>query len=254
MGRKSGRGKLQQQQQQQQEPQQQQKGVKDTEDFCLKARNPGQYNQQLPVCPLCEQNHCFSDCPFHHYEEEGWREVLEHPAPRMDEAEPFLSYEVMLDWVMDPEWNWEDLPMVVDLLWARDGEHWERWEQHCYRASFANLAAVVINYLAPNMGLPQQVELQVGGSTPTCTLIGLEGGYLPLPPHKGELHQFPATEGGPHQSPMTEGETDQSLEKEGDYLPLPPPPLEGDYLLLPPPPIEGDYLQLPPSPLVGDYL
>ncbi|MGH0138116.1 UNVERIFIED_CONTAM: hypothetical protein FKN15_016103 [Acipenser sinensis] len=62
----------------------------------------------------------------------------------------------MLDWVSDPEWNWEDLPKVVDLLWARDGEHWEHWEQHYYPVSFVNPAAVVINYLAADMGLPPQ--------------------------------------------------------------------------------------------------
>ncbi|MGH0144475.1 UNVERIFIED_CONTAM: hypothetical protein FKN15_002904 [Acipenser sinensis] len=110
----------------------------------------------------------------------------------------------MLDWVLDPEWNWEDLPKVVDLLWARDGEHWERWEQHYFSVPFVNQAAVVINYLAADMGLPQQVDFQVGGATPTCTLTGLEGklllspspppaggGRLLLPPPQQQLQQRP---------------------------------------------------------------
>ncbi|MGH0128472.1 UNVERIFIED_CONTAM: hypothetical protein FKN15_034930 [Acipenser sinensis] len=121
-------------------------------------------------------------------QQQVWREVPEHPQPRREETEPFPSSEEMLDWVSDPEWNWEDLPKVVDLLWARDGEHWEHWEQHYYPVPFVNPAAVVINYLAADMGLPQQVDFQVGGATPTCTLTGLEGKCLlsPSPPAEGK--------------------------------------------------------------------
>ncbi|MGH0134824.1 UNVERIFIED_CONTAM: hypothetical protein FKN15_021821 [Acipenser sinensis] len=196
----------------------------------------------------------------------------------------------MLDWVSDPEWNWEDLPKAVDLLWARDGENWEHWEQHYSPVPFVNPVAVVINYLAADMGMPQQVDFQVGGATPTCTLTGLEGKCLlslsppaegkfllsPSPPAEGkcllvapsEPHQSPASEGEPHQSPASEGDPHQSRASEGDphqsrasegdphqspardYTLLPP-PLPGDYTLLPPPQ-PGDYTLLPP-PLPGDY-
>ncbi|MGH0136646.1 UNVERIFIED_CONTAM: hypothetical protein FKN15_024451 [Acipenser sinensis] len=105
----------------QQQPQQQQEEVKDTGEVCLKARNPGRYDQPSPVCPLCEQKHLCADCPFRYDEEQEWRKVPEQPQPRREETEPFPSSEEMLDWVSDSEWNWEDLPKVVDLLWARDG-------------------------------------------------------------------------------------------------------------------------------------
>ncbi|MGH0168313.1 UNVERIFIED_CONTAM: hypothetical protein FKN15_054170 [Acipenser sinensis] len=130
----------------------------------------------------------------------------------------------MLDWVSDPEWNWEDLPKVVDLLWARYGEHWEHWEQHYYPVPFVNPAAVVINYLAADMGLPQQVDFQVGGATPTCTLTGLEGKCLLSPsppaeeecllvsPSEAEPHRSPAIGGAPHQSPAIGGEPASPLQ------------------------------------------
>ncbi|MGH0116806.1 UNVERIFIED_CONTAM: hypothetical protein FKN15_051532 [Acipenser sinensis] len=68
-----------------------------------------------------------------------------------------------------------------------------------------------------------------------------EGESHPSPVTKGELHQSPLTEGEPHQSPVTEGEPLQSPVTEGE--PHQSPEI-GDYLLLPPPPLEGDYLQL----------
>ncbi|MGH0169280.1 UNVERIFIED_CONTAM: hypothetical protein FKN15_056605 [Acipenser sinensis] len=165
----------------------------------------------------------------------------------------FPSSKEMLDWVADPEWNWEDLQKVVDLLWARDGEHWECWEQHYYPVPFVNPAAVLINYLAADMGLPQQVAFQVGGATSTCTLTGLKGDYLQLPSppageecllvsppapegqepslpspapeggvpplspeREGEPHQSPASEGDPHRSPAREGDPHQSPASEGE--------------------------------------
>ncbi|MGH0133316.1 UNVERIFIED_CONTAM: hypothetical protein FKN15_064811 [Acipenser sinensis] len=139
--------------------------------------------------------------------------------PRRENTEPFPSSEEMLDWALDPEWNWEDLPKVVDLLWARDGEHWECWEQHYFPVPFVNPAAVVINYWAAGMGLPQQVDFQVIGATSTCTLTGLQGRCLlspslpaegkcllsPSPPAEekcllvapSEPHPSPARRGGP---------------------------------------------------------
>ncbi|MGH0148825.1 UNVERIFIED_CONTAM: hypothetical protein FKN15_013493 [Acipenser sinensis] len=161
-------------------------------------------------------------------QQQVWREVPEHPQPRREETEPFPSSEEMRDWVLDPEWNWEDLPKVVDLLWARDGEH---WEQHYYPVPFVNPAAVVINYLAADMGLPQQVDFQVGGATPTCTLTGLEGKCLlsPSPPAEGKCRLSP--------SPPAEGKC----------LLSPSPPAEGKCLLSPSPPAEGKCLLVSPS-------
>ncbi|MGH0150885.1 UNVERIFIED_CONTAM: hypothetical protein FKN15_056245 [Acipenser sinensis] len=168
----------------------------------------------------------------------------------------------MLDWVSDPEWNWENLPKVVDLLWARDVEHWEHWKQHYYPVPFVNPAAVVINYLAADMGLPQQVDFQVGGATPTCTLTGLEGKCLLSPSHPAEEECLlvspsqPAeeecllvspSEAEPHQFPAIGGDyTLLPPSSPGDYMLLPP-SSPGDYTLLPPS-SPGDYTLLPPSP------
>ncbi|MGH0136647.1 UNVERIFIED_CONTAM: hypothetical protein FKN15_024452 [Acipenser sinensis] len=114
------------------------------------------------------------------------------------------------------------------------------------------------------MGLPQQVDFQVGGATPTCTLTGLEGKFLlsPSPPAEGKCLLSPSppaeeefllvspSEAEPHQSPAREAELHQSPAKGGDYTLLPP-PLPGDYTLLPPL-SPGDYTLLPPSS-PGDY-
>ncbi|MGH0151616.1 UNVERIFIED_CONTAM: hypothetical protein FKN15_037056 [Acipenser sinensis] len=214
MGRK-GHKKLQQQ------PRQQHEEVKDTEEVRLKARNPGQYDQPSLVCPLCEQKYRFADYPFRHNEEQEWREVPEHPQPRREEREPFPSSEEMLDWVSDPEWNWKDFPKVVDLLWARDGEHWEHWKQHYWNRH--------------------------------CRLPAPEGEVPPLSPEReGETHQSPASEGDLHQSPATG--RDYTLlppPSPGDYTLLPP-PSPGDYMLLPPPsPEDNTLLPHPALPPLG---
>ncbi|MGH0132109.1 UNVERIFIED_CONTAM: hypothetical protein FKN15_048748 [Acipenser sinensis] len=46
----------------------------------------------------------------------------------------------------------EALPAVINLLWARDGERWEAWEQQHHPASLPDIAAMVLNYLAADMG------------------------------------------------------------------------------------------------------
>ncbi|MGH0151273.1 UNVERIFIED_CONTAM: hypothetical protein FKN15_059131 [Acipenser sinensis] len=104
------------------------------------------------------------------------QQQAEPPAPKREEAEYYPSSEEMMEWVTDSAWNWEDIPMVVDLLWGRDGDRWEHWDQHHYPA---NPATVVINYMAAVMGLPQQVEFQ---------------GRLPgAPTARGRLHAAPAS-------------------------------------------------------------
>ncbi|MGH0147451.1 UNVERIFIED_CONTAM: hypothetical protein FKN15_069923 [Acipenser sinensis] len=81
--------------------------------------------------------------------------------------------------------------MAVDLLWARDGEQWEAWEQQHHPASLSDIAAVVINYLAAEMGMPPQVRSPLGGATPTppSQAVGMS-----TPGLRGELHQSPVTE------------------------------------------------------------
>ncbi|MGH0186755.1 UNVERIFIED_CONTAM: hypothetical protein FKN15_022258 [Acipenser sinensis] len=216
-------------------------------------------------------------------QQQVWREVPEHPQPRREEMEPFPSSEEMLDWVSDPEWNWEDLPKVVDLLWARDGEHWEHWEQYYYPVPIVNPAAMGKCLLSPSPpaeeecllvspSQPAEEEcLLVSPSQPAeeeCLLVSpseTEGEPHQSPAREAEPHQSPAREAEPHQSPAREAEQHQSPARGGDYTLLPPlspgdytllPLLsaEGEYLLVPPPPLWEDCLLLPPPPAEGEYL
>ncbi|MGH0126499.1 UNVERIFIED_CONTAM: hypothetical protein FKN15_048816 [Acipenser sinensis] len=153
----------------------------------------------------------------------------------------------MLDWVSDPEWNWEDLPKVVDLLWARDGEHWERWEQHYSPVPFVNPAAMMINYLAAGMGLPQEVEFQ---ETTRCRHLHWQEqssrSCLCLRCKEQSclcFHHPQRQETEQQELPLTSPAGEEQQE-----LPLPPPPPPGaeqQELTLPPPPAEGEYLLAP---------
>ncbi|MGH0164866.1 UNVERIFIED_CONTAM: hypothetical protein FKN15_050266 [Acipenser sinensis] len=183
------------------------------------------------------------------------REEPERPEPMKEKHQRPIPSREILDWLVDPKRNFEEaLPMAVDLLWATDGEQWETWEQQHHPASLFDLAAVVINYLAADMGMPPQVRFPSGGATPTPLpqAVGTS-----TPGSRGELHQSPVTEREPHQSPVTEGEPYQSpvterephqspvTEREPHQSPVTEgephqPPEIGDYLLLPPPPLEGD--------------
>ncbi|MGH0163434.1 UNVERIFIED_CONTAM: hypothetical protein FKN15_045136 [Acipenser sinensis] len=100
----------------------------------------------------------------------------------------------ILDWLVDTKGNFEEaLPMAINLLWARDGEQWEAWEQQHHLASLTNLAAVVINYQSlVTEGEPHQSP-EIGDYLllPPPPLVGdyllllpppLEGDYLLLPP------------------------------------------------------------------------
>ncbi|MGH0174928.1 UNVERIFIED_CONTAM: hypothetical protein FKN15_073593 [Acipenser sinensis] len=66
-----------------------------------------------------------------------------------------LSSEGIWDWLAEPEREIVDaFPAVISLLWARDGERWEAWEQKHHPASLPDIAAMVLNYLAADMGGP----------------------------------------------------------------------------------------------------
>ncbi|MGH0144247.1 UNVERIFIED_CONTAM: hypothetical protein FKN15_055051 [Acipenser sinensis] len=176
------------------------------------------------------------------------------------------------DWLLDSEGNLKEaLPMVIDLLWARDGEQWEACKKQHRPASLLDIAAMVLNYLAADMGGASPSLVPSGGATPTPTpqTVGTstpeprgethqspatEREQHQSPENEGKQHQSPATKGKPHQSPATEGEPHQSLVFEGDYPLLPPLPPMGDYLLLLPPPPGGDYLLLLPLLPEGDHL
>ncbi|MGH0125689.1 UNVERIFIED_CONTAM: hypothetical protein FKN15_071737 [Acipenser sinensis] len=210
--------------------------------------------------------HTVKICPFQEEEEEEPAQVgrrtqegPEHPQPRREETEPFPSSEEMLDWVSDPEWNWEDLPKVVDLLWARDGEHWEHWEQHYYPVPFVNPAAVVINYLAADMGLPQQVDFQTQGDY-TLLPPSSPGDYTLLPPSLAGAERpelplpLPPSPAGAEQQELSLPPPMPGAEQQELPLPPPLPPAEGECLLGPLPPAEGQCLLSPLPPAEGKCL
>ncbi|MGH0132630.1 UNVERIFIED_CONTAM: hypothetical protein FKN15_058541 [Acipenser sinensis] len=54
---------------------------------------------------------------------------------------------------------------VIDLLWARDGEQWEAWEQQHRPVSLLDIAAMVFNNLAADMGGAPPSPVPSGGAT-----------------------------------------------------------------------------------------
>ncbi|MGH0157296.1 UNVERIFIED_CONTAM: hypothetical protein FKN15_043986 [Acipenser sinensis] len=64
----------------------------------------------------------------------------EHPVSTKEKYEGPGSSK---DWPADPEGRMNrDLSGVIDLMWARDGERWEAWEQQHHPASLLEIAAM----------------------------------------------------------------------------------------------------------------
>ncbi|MGH0116169.1 UNVERIFIED_CONTAM: hypothetical protein FKN15_074810 [Acipenser sinensis] len=85
------------------------------------------------------------------------REEPEHPAsmgedPLAQRRTSPLSSEGIWDWLADPERNVEAAhPDVINLLWARDRERWETWEQQRRPASILDITFMVLDYLRADM-------------------------------------------------------------------------------------------------------
>ncbi|MGH0116099.1 UNVERIFIED_CONTAM: hypothetical protein FKN15_023132 [Acipenser sinensis] len=81
--------------------------------------------------------------------------------PPLPTSPPSPPSQEIWDWLMHPEADlFHDLPIAINTLWRRDGGRWEKWEAQHHPASFAELALMVVNYLAVDMGeAPVKVEL-----------------------------------------------------------------------------------------------
>ncbi|MGH0148883.1 UNVERIFIED_CONTAM: hypothetical protein FKN15_049130 [Acipenser sinensis] len=144
---------------------------------------------------------------------------------------------------------WELLSTVgCGIAWARDGERWEAWEQQHHPASLPDIAAMVLNYLAADMGetllLPSPAPKGEEPSLPSPAPKGEEPS-LPSPPAEGEclLVSAPPPEGQEHECPQPKMRTEEE-----ECLLFPSPPAEGEYLLVSPSLPRGEEDQeLPPQ-------
>ncbi|MGH0117993.1 UNVERIFIED_CONTAM: hypothetical protein FKN15_042768 [Acipenser sinensis] len=178
MGKSSRRRKQQQQQQQQQEAQQQQR-VLTTLDVCLTCLKGEEW-----CFAVGEVGHMAPDQPLPWQE----RKEPEHPARVREDPHPPrrknpVSSEGIWDWLAEPEREFMvAFPAVINLLWARDGERWEAWEQKHHPASLPDITAMVLNYLAADMrGAPLMFPVPEG-----------EEPSLPSPVPEGEEPSLPS--------------------------------------------------------------
>ncbi|MGH0165426.1 UNVERIFIED_CONTAM: hypothetical protein FKN15_048611 [Acipenser sinensis] len=116
----------------------------------------------LDVCSTCLKGEewCFAVGEVGHIAPDQpppWKEKEEPERPVREDLHPrkrtnALSSEGVWDWLVEPGRDYEEaLPAVINLLWARDGERWETWEQQHHPASLPDIAAMVLNYLAADM-------------------------------------------------------------------------------------------------------
>ncbi|MGH0116221.1 UNVERIFIED_CONTAM: hypothetical protein FKN15_000148 [Acipenser sinensis] len=186
MGR-SGRRKQQQHQQQ-----------------CGAGRRSHCISTTLDVCLTCLKGEewCFAVGEVGHIAPDQpppWqeKEEPERPARVREDLHPpkrtsALSSEGVWDWLVEPGIDYEEaLPVVINLLWARDGERWETWEQQHHPASLPDL---VLNYLAADMGgVPPSPGKKGEAPLPSPAPKGEEP-PLPSPAPKGEEPSLPSPE------------------------------------------------------------
>ncbi|MGH0129162.1 UNVERIFIED_CONTAM: hypothetical protein FKN15_038850 [Acipenser sinensis] len=112
-------------------------------------------------CGRCEvDGHSWAGCP-HNPDQEQLQTPSSAATPPLPTSPPSPPSQEIWDWLMHPEADlFHDLPIVINTLWRRDGGRWEKWEEQHHPASFAELALMVVNYLAVDMGeAPVKVEL-----------------------------------------------------------------------------------------------
>ncbi|MGH0156285.1 UNVERIFIED_CONTAM: hypothetical protein FKN15_031218 [Acipenser sinensis] len=99
-------------------------------------------------------------CP-HNPDQEQLQTPSSAATPPLPKSPPSPPSQEIWDWLMHPEADlFHDLPIAINTLWRRDGGRWEKWEAEHHPASFAELALMVVNYLAVDMGdAPFKVEL-----------------------------------------------------------------------------------------------
>ncbi|MGH0126999.1 UNVERIFIED_CONTAM: hypothetical protein FKN15_071422 [Acipenser sinensis] len=195
-------------------------------------------------CGRCEvDGHSWAGCP-HNPDQEQLQTPSSAATPPLPKSPPSPPSQEIWDWLMHPEADlFHDLPIAINTLWRRDGGRWEKWEAEHHPASFAELALMVVNYLAVDMGdAPFKVELPSREPEREEPLPSREPeveeplsrepeGEEPLPSREPEEEPLPSPrEGEPLPSPR-EGEPLPSREPEGEE-PLPS-PREGEPLPLP---------------------
>ncbi|MGH0114702.1 UNVERIFIED_CONTAM: hypothetical protein FKN15_034526 [Acipenser sinensis] len=112
-------------------------------------------------CGRCEvDGHSWAGCP-HNPDQEQLQTPSSAATPPLLKSPPSPPSQEIWDWLMHPEADlFHDLPIAINTLWRRDGGRWEKWEAKHHPASFAELALMVVNYLAVDMGdAPFKVEL-----------------------------------------------------------------------------------------------
>ncbi|MGH0126964.1 UNVERIFIED_CONTAM: hypothetical protein FKN15_030577 [Acipenser sinensis] len=112
-------------------------------------------------CGRCEvDGHSWAGCP-HNPDQEQLQTPSSAATPPLPTSPPSPPSQEIWDWLMHPEADlFHDLPIAINTLWRRDGGRWEKWEAQHHPASFAELALMVVNYLAVDMGeAPVKVEL-----------------------------------------------------------------------------------------------
>ncbi|MGH0168983.1 UNVERIFIED_CONTAM: hypothetical protein FKN15_055776 [Acipenser sinensis] len=104
-------------------------------------------------CGRCEvDGHSWAGCP-HNLDQEQLQTPSSAATPPLPTSPPSPPSQEIWDWLMHPEADlFHDLPIAINTLWRRDGGRWEKWEAKHHPASFAELALMVVNYLAVDMG------------------------------------------------------------------------------------------------------
>ncbi|MGH0128887.1 UNVERIFIED_CONTAM: hypothetical protein FKN15_062938 [Acipenser sinensis] len=171
----------------------------------------------LDVCPTCLKGEewCFAVGEVGHIaldQPPPWQEKEEPERPVREDLHPpkrtnALSSEGVWDWLVEPGRDYEEaLPAVINLLWTRDGERWETWEQQHHPASLPDIAAMVLNYLAADMrGVPPSPGKKGEAPLPSLAPEGEEP-PLPSPATKGEEPERPTPEWEEPERPTPEWE------------------------------------------------
>ncbi|MGH0118657.1 UNVERIFIED_CONTAM: hypothetical protein FKN15_027740 [Acipenser sinensis] len=124
-------------------------------------------------CGRCEEyGHNWAGCPYAPAQVSAATPVA--PGPLVSPT----SREVR-DGLMDKDEDIHyDLPRVIYAPWHRDGEPWEAWEEQCHPVSFQEVAAMMLCYLAEDMGGAPPVQVTEGVELP----VQGERGEVRLPP------------------------------------------------------------------------
>ncbi|MGH0188396.1 UNVERIFIED_CONTAM: hypothetical protein FKN15_029472 [Acipenser sinensis] len=104
-------------------------------------------------CGHCEADgHSWAGCP-HNPDQKQLQTSSSAATPPLPTSPPSPPSQEIWYWLMHPEVDlFHDLPIVINTLWCRDRGRWEKWEEQHHPASFTELALMVINYLAVDMG------------------------------------------------------------------------------------------------------